>query len=73
MQGERLGEETTAGKLEGLQKLREAAAHPASDKAVEQGDTWHVAFYGKKNEAKATIKPAMALSSLPADSALHVR
>ncbi|HEX2729858.1 MAG TPA: carboxyl transferase domain-containing protein, partial [Rubrobacteraceae bacterium] len=36
MQGERLGEETTAGKIEGLKKLREAATHPASEKAVER-------------------------------------
>lgn len=36
MQRERLGEDTTAGKIEGLEKLREAAAHPASEKAVER-------------------------------------
>ncbi|AHY45731.1 Acetyl-CoA carboxylase carboxyltransferase component (subunits alpha and beta) [Rubrobacter radiotolerans] len=36
MQKERLGEETTAGKLEGLKKLREAAAHPAPERAVER-------------------------------------
>jgi len=36
MQGERLGENTTAGKIEGLERLREAAAHPASDQAVER-------------------------------------
>ena len=36
MQDERLGEETTAGKIEGLEKLREEAAHPASEKAVER-------------------------------------
>lgn len=36
MQDERLGEETTAGKLEGLKKLRDEAAHPASEKAVER-------------------------------------
>jgi hypothetical protein len=29
-----------------------ALALVPSDKAVEQGDTWHVAFYGKKNKAK---------------------
>jgi propionyl-CoA carboxylase beta chain len=34
MQDERLGEETTAGKIEGLKRLREAAAHPASEQAV---------------------------------------
>jgi propionyl-CoA carboxylase beta chain len=34
MQGERLGENTTAGKIEGLARLREAAAHPASEAAV---------------------------------------
>ncbi|MDQ3966463.1 MAG: methylmalonyl-CoA carboxyltransferase, partial [Actinomycetota bacterium] len=34
MQGERLGEDTTAGKIEGLARLREAAAHPASEAAV---------------------------------------
>ncbi|MGB3681810.1 MAG: acyl-CoA carboxylase subunit beta [Rubrobacteraceae bacterium] len=34
MQRERLGEETTAGKIEGLEKLREEAAHPASEAAV---------------------------------------
>ena len=36
MQRERLGEDTTAGKLEGLRKLRDKAAHPASEKAVER-------------------------------------
>lgn len=36
MQEERLGENTTAGKIEGLDKLREAAAHPSSEKAVER-------------------------------------
>jgi propionyl-CoA carboxylase beta chain len=36
MQGERLGEETTAGKIEGLERLRDAAAHPASEQAVER-------------------------------------
>jgi propionyl-CoA carboxylase beta chain len=35
-QGERLGEDTTAGKIEGLERLREAAAHPASGQAVER-------------------------------------
>jgi propionyl-CoA carboxylase beta chain len=34
MQDERLGEDSTAGKLEGLERLREAAAHPASEEAV---------------------------------------
>lgn len=34
MQEERLGEKTTAGKIQGLERLREAAEHPASDKAV---------------------------------------
>jgi propionyl-CoA carboxylase beta chain len=34
MQDERLGEDTTAGKIEGLKRLREAAAHPASEQAV---------------------------------------
>jgi len=34
MQGERLGEESTAGKLAGLGRLREAAAHPSSEEAV---------------------------------------
>src|SRR5215210_5175767 len=34
MQDERLGEDTTAGKLEGLGRLREAAAHPAPEQAV---------------------------------------
>ena len=34
MQDERLGENTTAGKIEGLARLREAAAHPASEIAV---------------------------------------
>ncbi|MDQ4106685.1 MAG: methylmalonyl-CoA carboxyltransferase, partial [Actinomycetota bacterium] len=36
MQGERLGEETTAGKIEGLKRLREEAAHPAPQEAVER-------------------------------------
>ncbi|MBA3388831.1 MAG: methylmalonyl-CoA carboxyltransferase, partial [Rubrobacter sp.] len=36
MQGERLGEDTTAGKIEGLKRLRESAAHPASGQAVER-------------------------------------
>ncbi len=36
MQDERLGENTTAGKISGLEKLREAAAHPASERAVER-------------------------------------
>jgi propionyl-CoA carboxylase beta chain len=36
MQRERLGENTTAGKIEGLERLREAAAHPASEEAVER-------------------------------------
>ncbi|MGI9049956.1 MAG: acyl-CoA carboxylase subunit beta [Rubrobacteraceae bacterium] len=36
MQGERLGEDTTAGKLEGLRKLCEDAAHPAPEAAVER-------------------------------------
>ncbi|HZY66791.1 MAG: acyl-CoA carboxylase subunit beta [Actinomycetota bacterium] len=36
MQDERLGENTTAGKLEGLEKLREEAAHPAPEEAVER-------------------------------------
>jgi propionyl-CoA carboxylase beta chain len=36
MQDERLGEDTTAGKLEGLGRLREAAAHPAPERAVER-------------------------------------
>jgi hypothetical protein len=35
MQGERLGEDTTAGKIKVLGKLREAAAHLASEEAVE--------------------------------------
>jgi len=34
MRGERLGEGTTAGKIEGLARLREEAAHPASEEAV---------------------------------------
>jgi propionyl-CoA carboxylase beta chain len=34
MQDERLGEETTAGKIEGLERLRLAASHPASEEAV---------------------------------------
>jgi propionyl-CoA carboxylase beta chain len=33
MQEERLGEDTTAGKIEGLAKLRERAAHPVSERA----------------------------------------
>ena len=36
MQGERLGEDTTAGKIEGLVRLREAAAHPASEQAIQR-------------------------------------
>ena len=36
MQGERLGEGTTAGKIEGLERLREAAANPAPKQAVER-------------------------------------
>ena len=36
MQDERLGENTTAGKIEGLEKLREEAAHPAPEEAVER-------------------------------------
>jgi propionyl-CoA carboxylase beta chain len=36
MQRERLGENTTAEKIEGLKRLREAAAHPAPEKAVER-------------------------------------
>ena len=36
MQGERLGEGTTAGKIEGLARLREAAANPAPEQAVER-------------------------------------
>jgi propionyl-CoA carboxylase beta chain len=36
MQGERLGEETTAGKIEGLERLRDAAANPAPEQAVER-------------------------------------
>jgi propionyl-CoA carboxylase beta subunit len=36
MEGERLGENTTAGKIEGLERLREAAAHPAPEQAVER-------------------------------------
>jgi acetyl-CoA carboxylase carboxyltransferase component len=36
MQGERLGEDTTAGKIQGLEKLREAATHPAPDQAVQR-------------------------------------
>ncbi|MBA2693079.1 MAG: acyl-CoA carboxylase subunit beta [Rubrobacter sp.] len=35
MQKERLGEDTTAGKVEGLKTLREAAANPSTEKAVE--------------------------------------
>ena len=34
MRGERRGEDTTAGKIEGLKRLREAAAPPASEQAV---------------------------------------
>lgn len=34
MRGERLGEGTTAGKIEGLARLREEAAHPANAEAV---------------------------------------
>ena len=36
MQGERLGEDTTAGKIEGLGRLREAAEHPAPQQAVQR-------------------------------------
>ena len=36
MQNERLGENTTAGKIEGLGHLRGAAAHPAPEQAVER-------------------------------------
>ena len=36
MQDERLGENTTAGKIEGLGHLREAAAHPAPEQAVQR-------------------------------------
>src|SRR5215211_6038489 len=36
MQDERLGGDTTAGKIEGLRHLREAAAHPAPEQAVER-------------------------------------
>jgi acetyl-CoA carboxylase carboxyltransferase component len=36
MQDERLGENTTAGKLEGLKRLREAAARPAPEQAVQR-------------------------------------
>ncbi len=36
MEGERLGEDTTAGKIEGLKRLREAAAHPAPEQAVQR-------------------------------------
>jgi propionyl-CoA carboxylase beta chain len=36
MQGERLGEGTTGGKIEGLERLREAAANPAPEQAVER-------------------------------------
>ncbi|MBD0356240.1 MAG: acyl-CoA carboxylase subunit beta, partial [Rubrobacter sp.] len=36
MQGERLGEDTTAGKIEGLERLRAAAAHPASEQAIQR-------------------------------------
>ena len=36
MPRERLGENTTAGKIEGLERLREAAAHSASEQAVER-------------------------------------
>src|ERR687884_1006991 len=35
-QDERLGENTTAGKIEGLARLREEAAHPASEQAVQR-------------------------------------
>jgi propionyl-CoA carboxylase beta chain len=36
MRDERLGEDTTAGKIEGLKRLREAAAHPAPEQTVER-------------------------------------
>jgi propionyl-CoA carboxylase beta chain len=36
MQGERLGEDTTAGKIEGLERLREAAANPVPEQVVER-------------------------------------
>src|SRR5918995_1786667 len=36
MQDKRLGQNTTAGKIEGLGRLREAAAHPAPEQAVER-------------------------------------
>ena len=36
MQRERLGEDTTAGKIEGLARLREEAAHPASEQAEQR-------------------------------------
>src|SRR5215210_7077262 len=36
MQGERLGENTTAGKIQGLARLREEAAHPASEAAEQR-------------------------------------
>jgi propionyl-CoA carboxylase beta chain len=36
MQDERLGEDTTAGKIEGLARLREVAAHPAPEQAVQR-------------------------------------
>jgi len=36
MQRKRLGEETTAGKIEGLARLREEAAHPASEQAEQR-------------------------------------
>jgi len=36
MQGERLGEDTTEGKIEGLERLREEAAHPSSEQAVQR-------------------------------------
>ena len=36
MQDERLGEGTTAGKIEGLQSLRDTASHPSSEQAVER-------------------------------------
>ncbi|WP_119069515.1 acyl-CoA carboxylase subunit beta [Rubrobacter indicoceani] len=36
MQKERLGEGTTAGKIEGLKRLRESAANPGSERAIER-------------------------------------
>ena len=36
MQDERLGENTTTEKIEGLERLQEAAAHPASEQAVQR-------------------------------------